>query len=194
MTEMDAQKLNGEYRLMGIPETASAFNFTSDGRFEFFFIYGAVDRTATGTYTITGDTIKLKSDKTPGNDFPILKQEKRSGKYRIQVSDPNTYLLRNIISIYYIGETPNVAYADDKGLITIDESHVDKIYVRHELFPDIPSLIKDELNSNNYFELSLSPTLVNVSFKGIDFVREGNQISCLPNYVIPFAEIVYIKK
>lgn len=192
---MNAQKiLHGEYRLTGIPETASAFMFKPDGRFEFFFIYGAVDRAATGTYSVSGDTIKLQSDKIPGKDFPVNKEKKQGKGYVIKVSDPNSYLVQNILCIYYIGETENVTYTDENGMIMIDAEQVDKIYLRHELFPDIPTLIKDESNKNNYFEVSLSPTLVNVSFKGIDFTINGNSISCLPNYVIPFEKIKYVRQ
>jgi hypothetical protein len=193
IVDMSAQKLKGEYRLQGIPETASAFHFTPDGKFEFFFIYGAVDRTATGTYTIAGDTIKLQSDKIPGNDFPVKREDKKGNKYTVKVSDANVLLLANVVALYYINGSEQRAYADNDGLITIDAPHVDKIYLVHQLFPDIPSLIKDESNANNYFEVGLSPTLVNVSFKGIDFVQDGNTISCLPNYVIPFHTIRYVK-
>ena len=188
-----AQTLNGEYRLTGIPETASAFMFTKDGTFEYFFIYGAVDRAAHGTYTIEGDTIKLKSNKEPGKDF-LVKSEKKQGKgFTIQVTDPNEYLLSNIVAIYYVDETEKVAYSDSKGRIIIEETTVGKIYLMHQLFPDIASLIKDESNNNNYFEVGLSPSLVYVSFKGIDFLKDGNELTCLPNYIMPFDNIRYVK-
>jgi hypothetical protein len=191
---MSAQTLDGEYRLSGVPETASAFRFTPDGRFDFFFIYGAVDRTATGTYTVEGNVIKLKSEKEPGKDFPITLETKKGKGYTIQVNDPNSILLHNIICIYYIGEIENVAYSDKNGTIKIDAKEVDKIYLMHQLFPDIASLIKDENNTNNYFEATLSPNLGFVSFQGIDFTIDGESISCLPNYVIPFDRIIYEKE
>jgi hypothetical protein len=191
---MTAQTLNGEYRLTGIPETASAFRFTNDGHFDFFFIYGAVDRSASGTYNVVGDTVKLVSDKVAGKDFPITKESRKGNHYTIQVHDANSYLVSNIICIYHIGEEKNVAYSDDHGQITIDAPHVDRIYLMHELFPDVPSLIKDENNKNNYFEVNLSPSLVQVSFQGIDFTIDGTSISCLPNYVLPFNTIIYKKQ
>lgn len=40
----------------------------------------------------------------------------------------------------------------------------------------------------------LSPTLGDVSFKGIDFTIDGESISCLPNYVILFGKIKYVKE
>ena len=151
-------KLNGEYSLQGIHDMAAGFRFTPDGKFEFFYIYGASDRNATGTYTIEGDTVKLKSDKEPGKDFKIDSQSKKGKGYTIKVTPPNEYLLRNILCFYFDGEAPNAtptnsAETDSKGIIHLDITSVDSIYLRHEIFPDIPTLIKDKDNANNYFEL-----------------------------------------
>jgi hypothetical protein len=188
---MDAQILRGEYRLTGIPEAASAFRFTEDGKYEFYFIYGAVDRISSGTYSMEGNIVKLKSDKEPGNDFPVHKQSQKGKGYTVQVSDANPYLLHNIICIYYIDSVEQVAYSNNEGTIEIPANDVDKIFLVHELFPDIPSLIKDESNPNNHFEVGLSPGLVSVSFKGIDFTLEAGVLTCLPNYVLPFECIRY---
>jgi len=191
---MSSQKFSGEYSLRGIHDMASGFKFEKDGTFQFFYIYGAVDRNATGTYTMEGDTIKLKSDKEPGKDFPITSQSKKGKGYTIQATAPNPYLLNHILCVYFIGETQNQVESDDKGMIHIEDSKVDKIFLQHQLFPDILSLIKDENNSNNYFEVSLSPSLANVSFMGIDFVKKGDELTCLPNYFMPFDNIRFVKE
>ena len=191
---MQSQKLSGEYNLIGIHDMASGFRFTKDGKFEFFYIYGAIDRTATGTYTIEGDTVKLHSDKEPGKDFLISLQNKKGKGYTIQAKAPNEYLLRNITCIYFMGEKKEYAQSDEKGLIHFDAPACDTIYVLHELFPDIPTLIKDKNNSNNYFEVSLSPSLGNISFKGIDLYINGDELTCLPNYFMPLNDIRYVKQ
>ena len=191
---MSAQKLNGEYRLTGIHDMASAFRFTKDGKFEFFYIYGAVDRSATGTYTVEGDTVKLKSDKEPGKDFPVSTQTKAGHGYTIKATAPNEYLLRNIRCLYFINGQQHEAQSNDKGVIHFEAHACDKIYLQHELFADIASLIKDENNTNNYFEVSLSPSLQFVSFMGIDFVKKGDELTCLPNYFMPFENITYVKE
>ena len=191
---MSSQKLNGEYQLRGIHDMASGFRFSKDGKFEFFYIYGVVDRSATGTYTVVGDTVKLKSDKEPGKDFPINSQSKKGSGYTIKVTAPNPHLLRNIRCMYFIGDQQNETESDDKGIIHIEAPSCDKIYLQHELFADIASLIKDEKNPNNYFEVSLSPTLQYVSFMGIDFVVKGDELTCLPNYFMPFETITYVKE
>lgn len=185
--------LQGEYYLH-IHEMGSAFNFTKDGTFEFYFSYGAIDRTANGTYSIERDTLKLHSDKEPCKDFPITKQDKKGKGYTIKVSDPNTYLLKYIKCMYFVGDVEKEVRTDDQGMVHIDEPHCDKIYLQHELFPDVASLIKDTDNENTNFEVTLSPSLVNVSFKGIDFIIDGNSISCLPNYFMPYDNIRYTKE
>ena len=189
-----AQSLNGEYRLQGIPELASAFMFTKDGNFEFFFIYGAVDRSASGKYSIEGNKLKLTGEKEPGKDFPVISESKKGNHYTIKVTDPNAYLLRNIVCLYYIDSTENATFSDDDGMIRIDVPHVDKIFLVHELFPDVPSLIKDDKNSNNYFEVTLSPTLGQVSFQNLDFTIDGKTISCLPNPLFPFEKVSFVKQ
>ena len=185
--------LNGEYSLHGIHDMAAGFRFTPDGKFEFFYIYGASDRNATGTYTVEGDTVKLKSDKEPGKDFKIESQSKKGKGYTIQVKAPNEYLLRNIICFYPAGDQQEVIETDSKGMIHLDIPNADTLYLRHEIFPDIPTLIKDKDNPNNYFEVSLLPSLGQVSFKGIDLFIKGDTLTCHPNYFMPFENIRFVK-
>ena len=191
---MQAQTLNGSYRLTGIQDMAAGFHFTPDGRFEFFYIYGVADRSATGTYTIEGNTVKLKSDKEPGKDFSIDHQGKKGKGYTIQVKAPNDFLLSNVTCIYFVGEQNEYIQSDSKGLIHIDVEHVDKLYLRHEIFPDIPTLIKDLDNTNNEFEVSLLPSLGQVSFMGIDLFIVDESLTCHPNYFMPFEHIRFEKE
>lgn len=60
---------------------AAAFYFSADGKFQFEYFYGAVDRMAQGTYTVIGDTLKLKSDKEAGKDFTVEKQSQKKRIY-----------------------------------------------------------------------------------------------------------------
>lgn len=186
--------LDGIYSLTGIMEMAAGFKFTPDGRFEFFYVYGASDRNATGTYAVRGDTITLKSDKVPGQDFKVDVQQKKGNGYTIRVKAPNEYLLRNVACIYFTGETREYAETDSEGVIHLDIPAVDTLYLRHEIFPDIPTLIKDKDNDNTYFEVSLLPSLGQVSFKGIDLMMNGDTLTCLPNYFMPFEGIRFVKE
>ena len=55
------QKTNtaiGEYYLSGVMETASGFKLNPDSTFQFFFSYGALDRSGSGTWKQEGNNIK----------------------------------------------------------------------------------------------------------------------------------------
>ena len=191
---MQAQMMDGTYRLTGIHDMAAGFRFTPDGRFDFFYIYGVSDRQATGTYTMDGDTIKLKSEKEPGKDFSIDAQSKKGKGYSIQVKAPNDFLLSHVTCFYFVGDRQETVQSDSKGYIHIDADHCDKIFLRHEIFPDIPTLIKDVDNTNNVFEVSLLPSLGQVSFKGIDLFIKDGELTCHPNYFMPFDGIRFVRE
>ena len=192
---MSGQNLNGIYNLRGVHDMASGFNFTPDGKFEYFYIYGVADRNATGTYTVEGTTVKLKSDKPAGKDFPILSQSKKGKGFTIQVKfDQNKHLLYRIDAIYIIDGKEHYATSNQEGLIHIEENKVDQIYLQHAIFPDVASPIKDKDNDNNYFEVTLSPSLGQVSFLGIDLQIDGDTLTCLPNYFLPFDNIRFVKE
>jgi len=187
-------QVQGDY-IVSKQEMVAGFNFSTDKNFKFFFSYGAVDRTASGTYSISGDTLKLKSDKEPGKDFTVTYQSKTGKGYVLQFEDANKYLLADIRCIYFTGAEVHDAITDNKGHVKIDIDHCDKIYVQHQLFPDIYTLIKDEQNNNNSFRLTLNPSLAQVSFTGIDFIVDDDKsISCLPNYFMMLENIEFKKQ
>ena len=191
---MSQSIVQGEYYFRKM-EMVAGFKFSADGKFEFFYAYGVVDRSATGTFSVTGDTLKLKSDKEPGKDFNVIQQSKNGNGYTIQFTDPNKYLVDNIHCIFVNGTEEQDKYTGPDGKITIDLPHCDKIYVEHLLFPDIVTLIKDEKNENNNFTLTLNPSLGQVSFKGIDFkIEDENTISCIPNYLMEMEGIQFTKQ
>jgi len=191
---MSQTTVEGEYYFRKM-EMASGFNFTHDGKFQFFYTYGAIDRTATGSFTIEGDTLKLKSNKEPGKDFSVVSEAKQGDGYTIIFRHSNKYLLKNIICIFVAGGKSHEAYSDENGQAHIDLPHCDTIYVIHNLFPDIPTLVKDEKNKNDRFTLELKPSLEQVSFKDIVFkIIDDKTIDCINNYFIDATDIKFIKE
>lgn len=190
---MAQTKVAGEYRLTGIHDMAAGFTLTEQGTFEFFYVYGAVDRFAQGTYTVDGKTIKLKSSKEAGKDFSITKQSKIGKGYTIKVVAPNPMLAQYVKAIVFRGQEKSVEFVNKKGELHLNDGHIDRIYLQHELFPDIASEIKSETNDNNYFEVGLNPSLEKVSFKGVDFTFDNDTLTCLPNYFMPFENIRFVK-
>jgi hypothetical protein len=191
---MSQKHIEGEYYFRKI-EMASGFNFRVDDKFEFFFSYGAVDRSATGTFKVEGDTLKLKSDKEPGKDFTVTSQSKQAKGYSLIFNDANKYLLQSILCVFIIDGKEQQAYTNGNGEVNIDLAHCDTIYVQHTLYPDIVTLVKDKTNDNNRFMLSLNPSLVQVSFKGIDFkIENDTTLTCLPNYFLEMQDIKFVKE
>jgi hypothetical protein len=191
---MPQTTIQGEYYFRRM-EMVAGFNFSADHKFQFFFSYGAVDRSASGTFSIEGDVLKLKSDKEAGKDFTITGQSKQASGYSITFKDDNNYLLKNILCVFRVDGKDQEAYSDSNGEVHVDLANCDTIYVQHSLYPDIFTLVKDKNNTNNNFTLTLNPSLEQVSFKGIDFKIAGDKtITCLPNYFMGMEDIKFVKE
>ena len=190
---MSQTKIQGEY-FFRRTEMVAAFNFSAAGTFQFYFSYGAVDRSATGTFLVEGDTLKLKSDKEAGKDFTISQQFKKGSGYTIRFTDPNKFLLQHILCMFFVDGKKQEMVSDSKGEVHTELPHCDSIFVQHLLYPDIVTPVKDAANDNNNFTLALNPSLEQVSFKGIDFkIGKDNTISCLPNYFLDMPVIKFVK-
>lgn len=190
---MSQKYLSGEY-IFHKMELVSAFLFTKDGHFEFYYSYGASDRMAKGSYSIHGDTLQLHSDKIAGQDFEILSQSKnKENSFKIKVKGPNEVLISAVICHCKNGNSLQSYQSDTKGIIIIPDTNCEELYLEHKYYPDYPTLIKDKLNSNNRFEVEMKSSLEQFSFKGIDFIIKGNTLTCLPNYLLPFKGIEYTK-
>lgn len=190
---MAQKNIEGEYYFRKM-EMASGFNFSKDGSFQFFYVYGSVDRNATGSFRVEGDSLKLKSDKEPGKDFTITGQSKAASGYKLTFTHPNKYLVKNILCIFIVDGKQHEAYTDSNGEVSVDFVKCDTILVLHSLYPDVPTLVKDEKNENNRFTLTLNPSLEKVSFKGIDlFIIDDKTLSCLNNYFMEASDIKFIK-
>lgn len=194
LSAMSQRTILGEYYFRKT-EMASGFNFSADGKFQFFFTYGAIDRSATGTFKVEGDTLKLKSDKESGKDFTITKQSTAGNGYTLTFNHPNKYLTKNILCLFVTDGKEQQAISDSDGKVHIDLAHCDTIYVQHLLYPDNLTLVKDKANNNKQFTLTLNPSLEQVSFNGIDFkIVDDKTLTCLPNYFLNMPGIAFVKQ
>ena len=191
---MAQTKIQGEYAFRKT-EMVAGFNFTAAGAFQFFFSYGAVDRTAAGTFTVEGNTVKLKSNKEAGKDFTLISQSKQATGYTISFNHTNKYLQKNILCVFFVNGKKQEAITDSKGEVHVDLAHCDSIYAQHLLYPDIVTLVKDATNGNNLFTLSLNPSLEQLSFKGIDLtIEKDKSLSWLPNYFLEMPGVKFVKQ
>ncbi len=191
---MSQTKIQGEYYFRKT-EMVAGFNFLAAGTFQFFFSYGAVDRSAAGTFMVEGNTVKLKSNKEAGKDFTVTAQSNEVSGYTINFTHANNYLLKNILCVFFVNGKEERAVTDDKGEVHVDLANCDSIYAQHLLFPDILTLVKDVANKNNRFTLSLNPSLEQLSFKGIDLTIESDgSLSWLPNYFLEMPGVKFKKQ
>ena len=193
------QTLIAQHKPFGIytfnkQEMSAQFYFTDDNHFEFVYAYGAVDRTSSGTFSMSEDTVKLHATKEPGKDFKVTKQSKKDKGYTIVAKAPNPYLQKHILALVIENGKEKYFESDENGIITISVSSCEKIYLQYTLFPDVFSLIKDESNDNNWFEVELQPSLAEVSFKGIDLILKGDELICPSNYFLQMENIRFVKE
>ena len=188
----EKQNIQGEYYFRQT-EMVAGFKFSEDWIFQLFFSYGALDRNAAGTFSVEGNLVKLKSEKEPGKDFTVNREFRQGEGYHLFFTHTNSMLVQNIRCFVLMGDKREEAVTDSHGRIQLDIPHCDSIYLQHLLYPDIVTLVKSPENINNHFELSLNPSLEQVSFKGIDFtIEEDGSLSCLPNYFMSMPGIRFL--
>jgi len=172
---------------------AAGFQFDGNN-FKFYCHYGAADRFAEGTFSVNHDTIVLKSNKVPGNDFNIVKQATVPGQYTVKVSDPNKFLIQYAVCLVIEGDKTARFTANKEGIIHFEAHKNAKVYIKHDLYPDIPTLLKDEQSTVNYFEVTLKPSLEQLSFKGIDLFLKEDGLTWHPNYFIGAENVRFEKE
>jgi len=172
----------------------AAFEFKQDS-FRFYFIYGAVDRSASGSFTIQNGNVILHSAKIPGKDFTIVHEQISGDGSSIKISNRNTALLRNIVGFFKKGIELDQQFSDEQGMIHSKLGNCDTIFVIHSLFPDVPTLIKSNAgNKNNYFELSLNPSLAELSFTDFTLHIDGEDLTGNLPWLFEREKAVFVKE
>lgn len=189
-----AQTLEGLYRLQQGPEMAAEFHFTKEGRFEFGFAYGAVDRMAEGTYTVKDGKVTLHSEKVAGKDFTVKAKKRQGEGFTVKISDANAYLTHHVLCLFKKGDHYDQQYSDDQGIVHSKLTDCDSIFVMSTLFPDAMTLVKDDFDkTNNYFELTLNPSLAQVSFKSVTPRIDKDCIVLEMPFLFERAQAVFVK-
>lgn len=173
----DTAMPTGEYYLRGVHEMASGFRINADSSFDFFFIYGAVDRFGKGTWAKNGDTLILNSPPKPAPDF-VLKSSKATDDQGIviQVSDPNTAILRYVLcQIETVAGDTLRGQSDSDGRIVFEtKAPLRSIGLFHELFANQPCITAISNPGDNYFEFTFSPSIVDVSIEQLKLKIEAD--------------------
>lgn len=175
IAQTSTQKLQGEFYLRGVMEIGSGFKFNSDNTFEFFFMYGALDRFARGTWTQHGDTIILNNPPKPPSDFKLLTSKKTSQKdITIKIIDKNEILLRNVYGSVKSGDHVFRNASNKEGIMVFEKCKVEKISLIHEFWPDRFSVFDIDSADKNYFEFSIEPWIADVQFNNLTLILKDN--------------------
>jgi hypothetical protein len=190
---LTAQKLSdGVYLLSGGHEMVAAFKFSADSSFEFYFSYGAVDRSARGHYNVRDGKVHLQSAKEGGKDFTITNRRRSGDGSTVKISDPNSALRKEIVCNFKKGNEMDLQYTDGEGLAHSRLDGCDSILLVHPLYPDIPTVILP--GKENHFEGVLNPSLADCSFRGFILTLDKDTLTGSLPYLFEREEVVFIRQ
>ena len=171
MTDKD---LAGEYYLEGVMEVGSGILLKDDYTFQMFFSYGALDKTGEGTWKKQGDSVILNSGPRPASDFKMISSKKKGNGITIQVSDPNTNILRYMACRLSGKDFSDTLEANQDGLIHSDRKSADSIGLVHQMFSDRICYFDISKSEDNYFEFTIERWILNIYCENLVFtIHDG---------------------
>lgn len=156
----------GTYYIEGVREVASGFKLNEDSTFEFFFSYGALDRTGTGRWKVNGTQIEFTTDKKPSPAFTMVKSEfmEELPGTMVKVNTTPAYLGMYMHARFTVGGQSELASANSHGIIQSKLKHPDTIHLVFEFCTDkiFEWVVGD--STHNYFEFRMEPGVAEVIF------------------------------
>jgi hypothetical protein len=167
---MHAQTANppitGEYYLQGVMETASGFKLNPDHSFEFFFSYGALDRSGHGQWRQEKNAIVFNSAKNKTADYTLLHTKKQNiAGITVSINGGNEYLRKKIHAVIMHGGKEEQAGSNEKGIILAKTAMADSIILLFEWCPEKRFVFAVPDTTHNYFEFRVEPALLDVVFE-----------------------------
>lgn len=137
---MEAQKKTntviGEYYLQGVMETASGFKLNSDSTFQFFYSYGSLDRSGSGTCIQEGNHIILNS-KPGSKGFSLIKSNTVADNIiTIKITEANQTLRSHVYAVLASGNNQLDEMTTQNGNINFTKMAVDSIKLILEFCPE----------------------------------------------------------
>jgi hypothetical protein len=166
----------GEYYLRGVTDMATGFKLNSDNSFEFFLIYGALDRHGSGKWKVEKEQVVFQSKPWSGKDFALLKSKTVSGdSITVRITDSNENVLRYVAGSLKKAEEEPWQPADEKGFIRFPKQAVTTISLVSEFSPERFSVFTIENSQHNYFEFRFEPWLVEFFFNDfrLAIIKDG---------------------
>lgn len=165
---MEAQQKSntaiGEYYLRGVMETASGFKLNEDSTFEFFFSYGALDRSGSGVWKQEGNNIIF--DSKPGSKGFALINSNRvdDDKLTIKITEANPSLRSHVYAVLKSGAKQSDGMADKSGIIDFPKQPADSIMLILEFCPEKIFVFSNNNKLHNNFEFRFEKDMMEVFF------------------------------
>ena len=168
MNAQTIQSLAGEYYLRGVMEVGSGFKLNPDSTFQFFFTYGALDRSGEGRWAIVNNQVVFNSREFPGKDFVLTGGKKTSAAgITIRITDPNKQWLNYVYCALSSGTTKTELMSDKDGSIHFPQSKADSIMLAFEFCSERNSIFAISDPTHNDFSFRFEPCLMEVFFKDL---------------------------
>ena len=172
------QKTNtviGEYYLSGVMETASGFKLNLDSTFQFFFSYGALDRSGSGTWKQEGNNIIFTSK--PGtNGFSLINSNTiNNDKLTIKITDANPSLRSHVYALLKSGDKHAEQMTDKNGVISFPKQTVDSVSLILEFCPEKFFVFTNNNKLHNNFEFRFEKDMMEVFFNNLVLSLHGEE-------------------
>ncbi len=177
---MEAQKtatVSGEYYLRGVMETASGFKLNEDSTFQFFFSYGALDRSGQGTWKLKDNHIVFNSPKPKGQDFALISNKHEDNDLiTIKIIEENPFFLSSVYAIVKSGNKQLEGLTNKSGEITFPGQPVDSIVLLFEFAPEKTAVFAFTNKEDNYFEFRFEPWVLDVVFDNLSLALNEKEL------------------
>lgn len=132
------ETIAGEYYLTGVREMASGFWLKPDSSFEFFFSYGALDRSGKGHWHADNEgNIVLNSGQRPPADFKLISSlKKTSPGVRFKVAGTNPMVLQHVVFRIHTPAGDIDKTSNSHGEVIFPAGNYKEVQVLFELCPD----------------------------------------------------------
>jgi hypothetical protein len=174
MTSPSPATLAGVYYLHGVKETASGIKLNPDGSFQFFFSYGALDRSGSGTWTLQDDTVYLNSRPWSGLDFALMSASTSGNGITVRINDRNPMFYQHVFASLLNGADGSWRAPDKRGEIHFDVRDASSITLVFEFCPERFSTFPVTTTESNYFEFRLEPWVMEVFFSQFPLKAKKN--------------------
>jgi len=175
---MSVKAIPGEYNLQGVREMASGFLLKPDGNFQFFFIYGGLDRHGEGKWVEKNGRVIFNSRPKPMADFTLVNSNAgTNGPVTIKMEGGNPMLLRHIFSSLENGAEGSWKQMSQEGEVSFPVQKVETVSLLLEFCPERFSTMAVPHPGHTEFIFRFEPTIMEVFFEDFSLQTEPEGLS-----------------